>query len=187
NLKALLILWKAISMKAKLTPLILNKFPGKAFSTYLLVVFALVCAISAQWLGVSFVDSAWGRESFGDLSIKDEDKETLNNNESSAKDHESIDHDGGMKVDPSFKSAGQQILESRCSACHMAPKVTQYTLYEWKTILPRMAASASLRPSESEALKAYVHSILGEGPHEGDNPPRTSQGLSEVNHSNFQN
>lgn len=57
-------------------------------------------------------------------------------------------------------TAGRELMETRCSACHIAPRPQDHALSEWPAILNDMGARAFLRPSEVDLIKNYLEESL---------------------------
>jgi mono/diheme cytochrome c family protein len=51
---------------------------------------------------------------------------------------------------------GRVLFASRCIECHTLPPVNGHTDSEWPHLVDAMASRASLKPSEREALLAYI-------------------------------
>lgn len=51
---------------------------------------------------------------------------------------------------------GRRILITSCSTCHRAYSPSEYSKEEWKPIIPKMSALASLGKGDEKKLKAYV-------------------------------
>lgn len=58
-------------------------------------------------------------------------------------------------------AAGQSIYGNKCSTCHSAKKITDYSAAQWSTILPEMTEAAKLNEEESSMVSAYVYWELG--------------------------
>ena len=67
------------------------------------------------------------------------------------------------KVDP-VVVAGKKLMETRCSACHVAPRPDSHTQAEWPSILNEMAPRAFLRPSDMKTIQAYLETSLQKRP-----------------------
>ncbi len=55
-------------------------------------------------------------------------------------------------------AAGRKIYLGRCTACHSPEPVRDYTLAEWRELLPDMSADANLSIVQEEHLMAYIES-----------------------------
>ena len=56
--------------------------------------------------------------------------------------------------------AGRQIYLGKCTSCHSALPVRNYTRAEWQPILAEMAEETNLTPAQDAAVRAYVHAVL---------------------------
>jgi hypothetical protein len=64
---------------------------------------------------------------------------------------------------PSFDSAdlatlqeGRRLFVARCIECHTLPIVTRYSASEWPGLVDEMAGRANLKPSQHNAVLAYI-------------------------------
>ncbi len=55
-------------------------------------------------------------------------------------------------------AAGRKIYLGRCTACHSPEPVLDYTLAEWRDLLPEMSADAKLNVTQEEHLMAFIES-----------------------------
>jgi len=55
---------------------------------------------------------------------------------------------------------GSSIYSSKCTTCHKAKIIDDYTEKRWSKVLPNMAKKAELNPNELELVQAYVASEL---------------------------
>ena len=55
---------------------------------------------------------------------------------------------------------GGSIYASKCSTCHDAMVIDDYSKERWSKILPGMSKKAKLNPNETELVQAYVNSEL---------------------------
>jgi cytochrome c5 len=62
-------------------------------------------------------------------------------------------------VDLATLRRGRQLFAYRCIQCHTAPSVWHYDVDEWPPIVDSMAHRASLKPSEREAILAYIRVV----------------------------
>lgn len=53
---------------------------------------------------------------------------------------------------------GRKIFVGRCTACHSPEPILDYTLQEWRDLLPEMSADAKLNATQEQALMAYIES-----------------------------
>jgi mono/diheme cytochrome c family protein len=51
---------------------------------------------------------------------------------------------------------GRALFVRRCIECHALPVVSRYRAEVWPAIVARMSARADLKPSERDAITAYV-------------------------------
>jgi mono/diheme cytochrome c family protein len=63
---------------------------------------------------------------------------------------------GGQHADLMMLHEGQRLFVSRCIECHTLPPVTSHTAVEWPRLIDEMAGRASLKPSERNAVLAYI-------------------------------
>jgi mono/diheme cytochrome c family protein len=61
-----------------------------------------------------------------------------------------------QQVDLVTLQAGRTLFVSRCIECHTLPVVSRYDAVAWPWLVDDMAARASLKPAEREALVAYI-------------------------------
>ena len=62
--------------------------------------------------------------------------------------------------DDAYLSRGRQTYLTRCTACHGAEPVRDYTREQWEKTLPTMCALAKLSASQSQELRAYVMAAI---------------------------
>ena len=55
---------------------------------------------------------------------------------------------------------GRALYVGRCAKCHAVEPVLDYSAAEWATIMPDMAERTKLSPRETDAVTAYVASVL---------------------------
>jgi mono/diheme cytochrome c family protein len=51
---------------------------------------------------------------------------------------------------------GRALFVSRCIECHTLPAVQKYTAAAWPHLVDKMAKRADLKPTERDAIVAYV-------------------------------
>src|SRR5437868_331105 len=51
---------------------------------------------------------------------------------------------------------GRTLFASRCIECHTLPALTAHSEAQWPQVVNTMAARASLKPAEREAVLAYI-------------------------------
>jgi hypothetical protein len=61
-----------------------------------------------------------------------------------------------QQVDLATLQAGRTLFVSRCIECHTLPLLSRYDAVAWPWLVGDMAARASLKPAEREALVAYI-------------------------------
>jgi hypothetical protein len=59
-------------------------------------------------------------------------------------------------VDLATLREGRSLFVSRCIECHTLPPVASHTAVEWPRLIDEMAGRASLKPSERNAVLAYI-------------------------------
>jgi cytochrome c1 len=62
-------------------------------------------------------------------------------------------------VDLATLQRGRQLFAYRCIQCHTAPAIWYYRTQDWPVIVNSMAHRASLKPSEREAILAYIRAV----------------------------
>ena len=62
-------------------------------------------------------------------------------------------------VDESTLREGRTLFVSRCIECHTLPLVSRYDAVAWPWLVDDMAARASLKPAEREAVVAYILAV----------------------------
>ncbi len=55
---------------------------------------------------------------------------------------------------------GRHVYITDCARCHSVEPINRYTQTQWRKILPAMAAEAHLSPEKTQAVNAYVFSVL---------------------------
>lgn len=61
------------------------------------------------------------------------------------------------KMESPEVTAGKEIYTTKCSRCHGAKKVDDFTLQQWIPIMDRMAPKARLDATEKANVTAYVN------------------------------
>ena len=64
-----------------------------------------------------------------------------------------------QQVNLATLQAGRTLFVSRCIECHTVPVVSHYDAVAWPWLVDDMAARASLKPAEREALIAYILAV----------------------------
>jgi hypothetical protein len=59
-------------------------------------------------------------------------------------------------VDLATLQAGRALFVSRCIECHTLPVVSRYDAVAWPWLVNDMSARSGLKPTEREALVAYI-------------------------------
>lgn len=59
---------------------------------------------------------------------------------------------------------GRSIYSGKCTTCHSAKTITNYSAAQWQAIIPSMAKNAGLSSAETSALTDYVNSVLNNSP-----------------------
>jgi hypothetical protein len=62
-------------------------------------------------------------------------------------------------VDLAILQRGRKLFAYRCIQCHTAPPIWHYRTEDWPAIVNSMAHRASLKPSEREAVLAYIRAV----------------------------
>lgn len=65
----------------------------------------------------------------------------------------------GKSISQQPVALGKQIYFSKCTTCHTAQPVRNYSDARWVHILDEMAPKAELSPAEKIAVLAYVQSL----------------------------
>jgi mono/diheme cytochrome c family protein len=63
---------------------------------------------------------------------------------------------GGPRINLAMLQTGRSLFASRCIECHTLPALSRYDPVAWPWLVDDMAARASLKPAEREALLAYI-------------------------------
>ncbi|HYY12920.1 MAG TPA: hypothetical protein VE758_00645 [Chthoniobacterales bacterium] len=64
-------------------------------------------------------------------------------------------------VDLTLVQRGRRLFARRCIECHTLPPIWRYQAEDWPQIVNSMAHRAALRPTEREAIVAYVLAARG--------------------------
>ena len=54
---------------------------------------------------------------------------------------------------------GRVLFVSRCIECHTLPAVSSHSAQEWPRLIDEMAGRANLKPTEREAVLAYILAV----------------------------
>ncbi len=60
------------------------------------------------------------------------------------------------QADSTYLSKGNQLYELKCSGCHYLYKPKNYTIDQWKKLLPEMKDKAKLTEEEYKTIKVYL-------------------------------
>lgn len=55
--------------------------------------------------------------------------------------------------------AGQLIYTTKCTKCHGANKITNYTEAQWEKLIAAMAPNAKLNTTETDDLTKYIYAV----------------------------
>lgn len=66
-------------------------------------------------------------------------------------------------ADAEALSRGRQTYLTRCTTCHSAQAVRDYSLTEWERIISEMCRLAKLNPTQSAEIRAYVLAAINTG------------------------
>jgi len=69
----------------------------------------------------------------------------------------------GRSVDISTLREGRTLLVHRCIECHTLPPLWHYRIEDWPEIVDSMSHRASLKPSERDAVVAYIAAVRATG------------------------
>ena len=58
----------------------------------------------------------------------------------------------------SYEQMGSSIYSAKCTKCHAAKTVSNYTMRQWDSILKNMVPKAKLSNEEEEQVTAYIRS-----------------------------
>lgn len=59
-------------------------------------------------------------------------------------------------IDLATLREGRTLFVHRCIECHTLPPVWHYSAGDWPEVVDSMAARASLKPAERDAIVAYI-------------------------------
>ena len=65
----------------------------------------------------------------------------------------------GQNIDLALLKRGRALFAHRCIQCHTAPSIWYYRVEDWPLIVNSMAHRASLKPSERDAIIAYILAV----------------------------
>ena len=65
----------------------------------------------------------------------------------------------GQHVDLVMLREGRTLFVHRCIECHTLPVLWRYSTKDWPNIVDSMSHRASLKPSEREAIVAYILAV----------------------------
>lgn len=60
------------------------------------------------------------------------------------------------QADSTYLLKGNQLYELKCSGCHYLYKPKNYSVEQWKKLLPEMSTKAKLTTEEYEKIKVYL-------------------------------
>jgi len=66
---------------------------------------------------------------------------------------------GGRQVSLATLQKGRTLFVSRCIECHTLPPASSRSAMKWPGAVDRMAARASLKPTERDALVDYLQAV----------------------------
>ena len=66
---------------------------------------------------------------------------------------------GGRQVSLATLEHGRKLFVSRCIECHTLPPVSSRSAVKWPSAVDRMAARASLKPAERDAMVDYLQAV----------------------------
>jgi hypothetical protein len=69
----------------------------------------------------------------------------------------------GRSVDITTLREGRTLLVHRCIECHTLPPLWHYRIEDWPEIVDSMSHRASLKPSERDAVVAYIAAVRATG------------------------
>jgi len=73
--------------------------------------------------------------------------------------HEVVRAGARAHIDQRTLQEGRTLFVSRCIECHTLPVVSRYDPVAWPWLVDDMAARASLKPAEREAIVAYILAV----------------------------
>jgi mono/diheme cytochrome c family protein len=62
----------------------------------------------------------------------------------------------GTRVDVATLNQGRTLFVHRCIECHTLPAIWKYSGEDWPRIVNDMSHRASLKPTERDAVVAYI-------------------------------
>ncbi len=62
----------------------------------------------------------------------------------------------GGGASPAVLESGRHLYLTRCTKCHTAEPVRDYSAQEWRELMPEMAQDAKMTAEEEAAVLAYV-------------------------------
>jgi hypothetical protein len=62
----------------------------------------------------------------------------------------------GQRVDVATLQQGRSLFVSRCIECHTLPRVSEHSASDWPRLIDEMADRANLKPTERNAVVAYI-------------------------------
>jgi hypothetical protein len=65
----------------------------------------------------------------------------------------------GQHVDLAMLREGRTLFVHRCIECHTLPALWRYSTEDWPKIVNSMSHRASLKPSQHEAIVAYILAV----------------------------
>jgi len=65
----------------------------------------------------------------------------------------------GQHGDIATLREGRTLFVSRCIECHTLPLVSSHSAQEWPRLIDEMAGRANLKPTEREAVLAYILAV----------------------------
>jgi hypothetical protein len=65
----------------------------------------------------------------------------------------------GQHVDLAILREGRKLFVHRCIECHTLPPLWHYRAEDWPEIVNSMSHRASLKPTEREAIVAYILAV----------------------------
>ena len=69
----------------------------------------------------------------------------------------------GRSVDITTLREGRTLLVHRCIECHTLPPLWHYRIEDWPEIVDSMSHRANLKPSERDAVVAYIAAVRATG------------------------
>jgi mono/diheme cytochrome c family protein len=65
----------------------------------------------------------------------------------------------GQRADIATLREGRALFVSRCIECHTLPPISSHSAVEWPRLVGEMAGRANLKPTERNALLAYILTV----------------------------